>query len=62
MFISQSDEVKKMSLSNFTARKLIKDIHKLFNIVFVFHDNVGNRREVFQKIVDQYLKIMEKLR
>ena len=29
MFISQSDEVKKMSLSNFTARKLIKDIHKL---------------------------------
>ena len=30
--------------------------------MFVSHDNVGNRREVFQKIVDQYLKIMEKVR
>ena len=42
---SQSDEIKKISLFNLTACKSIEVIHKLFDILFLFHDDGGNIRE-----------------
>ena len=61
-FPTVKDELKQLSLSNTTARKLISNIDKLFDTVFLYHNDSGERRAEFQKCVDIYPKIMDKLR
>ena len=62
VFPSQSGEIKKTSLSNSTALKFILGFRKLFDIVFLFHDDGGKRKEVFQNIVNECPMIMEKIK
>ena len=53
-------ELKKMSFSNITARKLVNNIKQVFDEVFKFHtvDDL-QRKTLFQTcLVDQYLSIM----
>ena len=59
---TEGDELKKISLSNVTARKFVNAIDQLFDIVFKFHEDDGLRRGVFQRCVDGYPKMMEKIR
>ena len=51
---TELDELKKMSLSNVTARKFIRKIDELFGLVFDHHSDGGDRRSQFQKCVDMY--------
>ena len=41
---TEGDELKKISLSNVTARKFVNAIAQLFDIVFRFNEDNGLRR------------------
>jgi hypothetical protein len=46
VFPSERDDIKKISLSNLTARKFILVIHRLGEIVFLLHDDGGKKGAV----------------
>ena len=40
---TQGDELRKISLSNLTARKFVTNIGKLFNTIFKHHNDDGEK-------------------
>ena len=43
----ESNELKVLSLSNVTARRLVSNISQIFDAVFRFHNDNGARKQLF---------------
>ena len=43
----ESNELKVLSFSNVTARRLISNISQIFDVVFKFHNDNGARKQLF---------------
>ena len=58
-----SGELKVLSFSNTTARRLVSNIDQIFEVVFRFHNDEGVRKELFYKCLKEiFLPIIVGLR
>ena len=59
---TQGDELRNISLSNLTSSKFVTNISNLFDTIFKYHDDDGEKNKMLQKCVYVYPTIIGRFR